>query len=103
MEGWVGHPLDPIGTLFSTLTESGRVGEEGSNTCLDLSGTAGLWKLASQIATKNPIHTSKCDFIIFFIHPTPFYKVIHVSVFMYLHGKISYYTQTSHENTDVFV
>nr|XP_061804583.1 zinc finger SWIM domain-containing protein 6 isoform X3 [Nerophis lumbriciformis] len=37
MEGWVGHPLDPIGTLFSTLTESGRVGEEGSNTCLDLS------------------------------------------------------------------
>lgn len=38
MEGWVGHPLDPIGTLFSTLTESGRAGEEGSNTCLDLSG-----------------------------------------------------------------
>uniref|UniRef100_UPI003AAFE26E zinc finger SWIM domain-containing protein 6-like isoform X2 n=1 Tax=Centroberyx gerrardi TaxID=166262 RepID=UPI003AAFE26E len=37
MEGWVGHPLDPIGTLFSTLTESGRMGEEGSNTCLDLS------------------------------------------------------------------
>uniref|UniRef100_A0A3B3WW50 SWIM-type domain-containing protein n=1 Tax=Poecilia mexicana TaxID=48701 RepID=A0A3B3WW50_9TELE len=32
MEGWVGHPLDPIGTLFSTLTESGRAGEEGSNT-----------------------------------------------------------------------
>uniref|UniRef100_A0A8C8DK55 Zinc finger SWIM-type containing 6 n=1 Tax=Oryzias sinensis TaxID=183150 RepID=A0A8C8DK55_9TELE len=29
MEGWVGHPLDPIGTLFSTLTESGRVGDEG--------------------------------------------------------------------------
>uniref|UniRef100_A0A8C6PGQ9 Zinc finger SWIM-type containing 6 n=1 Tax=Nothobranchius furzeri TaxID=105023 RepID=A0A8C6PGQ9_NOTFU len=25
MEGWVGHPLDPIGTLFSTLTESGRL------------------------------------------------------------------------------
>lgn len=40
MEGWVGHPLDPIGTLFSTLTESGRAGEEGSNTCLDLSGAA---------------------------------------------------------------
>ncbi|GLD73955.1 zinc finger SWIM domain-containing protein 6 isoform X2 [Lates japonicus] len=37
MEGWVGHPLDPIGTLFSTLAESGRAGEEGSNTCLDLS------------------------------------------------------------------
>lgn len=38
MEGWVGHPLDPIGTLFSTLTESGRPGDEGTNTCLDLSG-----------------------------------------------------------------
>uniref|UniRef100_A0A8C6PGB5 Zinc finger SWIM-type containing 6 n=1 Tax=Nothobranchius furzeri TaxID=105023 RepID=A0A8C6PGB5_NOTFU len=45
MEGWVGHPLDPIGTLFSTLTESGRVGEEGSNTCLDLSGTDALKSL----------------------------------------------------------
>lgn len=45
MEGWVGHPLDPIGTLFSTLTESGRAGEEGSNTCLDLSGeqSSGQW------------------------------------------------------------
>lgn len=39
MEGWVGHPLDPIGTLFSTLTESGRANDEGANTCLDLSGT----------------------------------------------------------------
>uniref|UniRef100_A0A8C8HD40 SWIM-type domain-containing protein n=2 Tax=Oncorhynchus TaxID=8016 RepID=A0A8C8HD40_ONCTS len=37
MEGWVGHPLDPIGTLFSTLTETGRGAEEGANTCLDLS------------------------------------------------------------------
>ncbi|CAG10890.1 unnamed protein product [Tetraodon nigroviridis] len=37
MEGWVGHPLDPIGTLFSTLTESGRAGDEGTTTCLDLS------------------------------------------------------------------
>lgn len=42
MEGWVGHPLDPIGTLFSTLTESGRVGDEGANICLDLSGTVGF-------------------------------------------------------------
>uniref|UniRef100_A0A8C7N421 Zinc finger SWIM-type containing 6 n=1 Tax=Oncorhynchus kisutch TaxID=8019 RepID=A0A8C7N421_ONCKI len=30
MEGWVGHPLDPIGTLFSTLTETGRGAEEGA-------------------------------------------------------------------------
>uniref|UniRef100_A0A6Q2X9K2 ZSWIM4-8 C-terminal domain-containing protein n=1 Tax=Esox lucius TaxID=8010 RepID=A0A6Q2X9K2_ESOLU len=31
MEGWVGHPLDPIGTLFSTLMETGRVEEDGGN------------------------------------------------------------------------
>uniref|UniRef100_A0A8C7G8W9 Zinc finger SWIM-type containing 6 n=1 Tax=Oncorhynchus kisutch TaxID=8019 RepID=A0A8C7G8W9_ONCKI len=30
MEGWVGHPLDPIGTLFSTLLDTGRGDEEGS-------------------------------------------------------------------------
>uniref|UniRef100_A0A667WKX6 Zinc finger SWIM-type containing 6 n=1 Tax=Myripristis murdjan TaxID=586833 RepID=A0A667WKX6_9TELE len=30
MEGWVGHPLDPIGTLFSTLMETGRGNEEGN-------------------------------------------------------------------------
>uniref|UniRef100_A0A673YR92 Zinc finger SWIM-type containing 6 n=1 Tax=Salmo trutta TaxID=8032 RepID=A0A673YR92_SALTR len=29
MEGWVGHPLDPIGTLFSTLLDTGRGDEEG--------------------------------------------------------------------------
>uniref|UniRef100_A0A671NTH1 Zinc finger SWIM domain-containing protein 6 n=1 Tax=Sinocyclocheilus anshuiensis TaxID=1608454 RepID=A0A671NTH1_9TELE len=29
LEGWVGHPLDPIGTLFSTLMETGR-GDEDS-------------------------------------------------------------------------
>ncbi|XP_046717014.1 zinc finger SWIM domain-containing protein 6 isoform X1 [Silurus meridionalis] len=30
LEGWVGHPLDPIGTLFSTLMESARGVEESS-------------------------------------------------------------------------
>lgn len=30
LEGWVGHPLDPIGTLFSTLMETGRGGDEAS-------------------------------------------------------------------------
>lgn len=39
LEGWVGHPLDPIGTLFSTLMETGRGSEEGATTQLDLSGT----------------------------------------------------------------
>uniref|UniRef100_A0AAX7UQT1 SWIM-type domain-containing protein n=1 Tax=Astatotilapia calliptera TaxID=8154 RepID=A0AAX7UQT1_ASTCA len=36
LEGWVGHPLDPIGTLFSTLMEMGRGSEEGI--LLDFSG-----------------------------------------------------------------
>lgn len=39
LEGWVGHPLDPIGTLFSTLMETGRGSEEGTTTLLDFSGT----------------------------------------------------------------
>uniref|UniRef100_A0A4W5QYB4 Zinc finger SWIM-type containing 6 n=1 Tax=Hucho hucho TaxID=62062 RepID=A0A4W5QYB4_9TELE len=39
MEGWVGHPLDPIGTLFSTLLDTGRGDEEGGNTFLDFSGS----------------------------------------------------------------
>uniref|UniRef100_A0A8C1RMM2 Zinc finger SWIM-type containing 6 n=1 Tax=Cyprinus carpio TaxID=7962 RepID=A0A8C1RMM2_CYPCA len=30
LEGWVGHPLDPIGTLFSTLMETGRGYEDTS-------------------------------------------------------------------------
>ncbi|KAL2100464.1 hypothetical protein ACEWY4_004858 [Coilia grayii] len=37
-EGWVGHPLDPIGTLFSTLMETGRE-DEG-----DVSGSTGSSK-----------------------------------------------------------
>uniref|UniRef100_A0AAY4EVZ9 ZSWIM4-8 C-terminal domain-containing protein n=1 Tax=Denticeps clupeoides TaxID=299321 RepID=A0AAY4EVZ9_9TELE len=31
LEGWVGHPLDPIGTLFSTLMEAGRGDEDSSS------------------------------------------------------------------------
>ncbi|KAL0965767.1 hypothetical protein UPYG_G00285460 [Umbra pygmaea] len=39
MEGWVGHPLDPVGTLFSTLMETGRGDEEGANAFLDFPGS----------------------------------------------------------------
>ncbi|XP_067114541.1 LOW QUALITY PROTEIN: zinc finger SWIM domain-containing protein 6 [Osmerus mordax] len=39
MEGWVGHPLDPIGTLFSTLLETRRSDEEGPASFLDFSGS----------------------------------------------------------------
>ncbi|GLD72499.1 zinc finger SWIM domain-containing protein 6 [Lates japonicus] len=38
LEGWVGHPLDPIGTLFSTLMETGRGSEDGATVLLDFSG-----------------------------------------------------------------
>ncbi|CAL1580167.1 unnamed protein product [Knipowitschia caucasica] len=30
LEGWVGHPLDPIGCLFTTLTETCRVDDDSS-------------------------------------------------------------------------
>lgn len=29
LEGWVGHPLDPIGCLFLTLTEACRLNDDG--------------------------------------------------------------------------
>lgn len=36
LEGWVGHPLDPIGCLFTTLTETCRVDDDSS---MDTGGT----------------------------------------------------------------
>ncbi|KAJ3594954.1 hypothetical protein NHX12_004259, partial [Muraenolepis orangiensis] len=30
LEGWVGHPLDPIGCLFTTLTETCRMDDDGA-------------------------------------------------------------------------
>lgn len=30
LEGWVGHPLDPIGCLFTTLTETCRVDDDNT-------------------------------------------------------------------------
>ncbi|XP_044029155.1 zinc finger SWIM domain-containing protein 6 [Siniperca chuatsi] len=39
LEGWVGHPLDPIGTLFSTLMETGRSSEDGATALFDFSGS----------------------------------------------------------------
>lgn len=35
LEGWVGHPLDPIGCLFTTLTETFRVDDDSS---MDIGG-----------------------------------------------------------------
>nr|NP_001129959.1 zinc finger SWIM domain-containing protein 6 [Danio rerio] len=40
LEGWVGHPLDPIGTLFNTLMDTGR-GDEDTSHCTFLDFSAG--------------------------------------------------------------
>ncbi|XP_064162962.1 zinc finger SWIM domain-containing protein 6 [Anguilla rostrata] len=47
LEGWVGHPLDPIGTLFSTLTETGRGDDDGSPGLLDFSDGGGPAKCSA--------------------------------------------------------
>lgn len=40
LEGWVGHPLDPIGTLFSSLMEACRVDDESFHGFSDFMGKA---------------------------------------------------------------
>ncbi|KAI1900154.1 hypothetical protein AGOR_G00047090 [Albula goreensis] len=45
-EGWVGHPLDPIGTLFSTLTETCRGGDCSPPSLTDPSEVTGQAKRA---------------------------------------------------------
>ncbi|XP_013218644.2 zinc finger SWIM domain-containing protein 5 isoform X2 [Ictidomys tridecemlineatus] len=37
LEGWVGHPLDPIGCLFLTLTEACRLNDDGYMEVSDMS------------------------------------------------------------------
>ncbi|XP_075695449.1 zinc finger SWIM domain-containing protein 6 [Rhinoderma darwinii] len=44
LEGWVGHPLDPIGTLFSSLMEACRVDDEGFHGFPDFSDGFGHCK-----------------------------------------------------------
>uniref|UniRef100_A0ABM5FTT5 Zinc finger SWIM domain-containing protein 6 n=1 Tax=Pogona vitticeps TaxID=103695 RepID=A0ABM5FTT5_9SAUR len=44
LEGWVGHPLDPIGTLFSSLMEACRVDDESFHVFSDLSENMGQCK-----------------------------------------------------------
>ncbi|XP_031433018.1 zinc finger SWIM domain-containing protein 6 isoform X2 [Clupea harengus] len=51
-EGWVGHPLDPIGTLFSTLVDTGREDEgevSGSTGSTKCSETSHLLASSSQL------------------------------------------------------
>ncbi|XP_059689597.1 zinc finger SWIM domain-containing protein 6 isoform X2 [Gavia stellata] len=38
LEGWVGHPLDPVGTLFSSLMEACRVHDESFHGFSDFTG-----------------------------------------------------------------
>ncbi|KAF4796454.1 zinc finger SWIM domain-containing protein 6 isoform X3 [Turdus rufiventris] len=44
LEGWVGHPLDPIGTLFSSLIEACRVDDESFYGFSDFSENMGQCK-----------------------------------------------------------
>ncbi|XP_050186005.1 zinc finger SWIM domain-containing protein 6 isoform X2 [Myiozetetes cayanensis] len=44
LEGWVGHPLDPIGTLFSSLMEACRVEDEGFHGFSDFTENMGQCK-----------------------------------------------------------
>ncbi|XP_030327276.1 zinc finger SWIM domain-containing protein 6 isoform X2 [Strigops habroptila] len=41
LEGWVGHPLDPIGTLFSSLMEACRVDDESFHGFSDFTDNMG--------------------------------------------------------------
>ncbi|TRZ20015.1 hypothetical protein HGM15179_007164 [Zosterops borbonicus] len=44
LEGWVGHPLDPIGTLFSSLIEACRVDDESFHGFSDFTENMGQCK-----------------------------------------------------------
>ncbi|KAM6230643.1 zinc finger SWIM domain-containing protein 6 isoform 2-T2 [Porphyrio hochstetteri] len=44
LEGWVGHPLDPIGTLFSSLMEACRVDDESFHGFSDFTENMGHCK-----------------------------------------------------------
>ncbi|KAM8984777.1 zinc finger SWIM domain-containing protein 6 isoform 2-T2 [Ara ararauna] len=44
LEGWVGHPLDPIGTLFSSLMEACRVDDESFHGFSDFTDHVGQCK-----------------------------------------------------------
>ncbi|XP_060932993.1 zinc finger SWIM domain-containing protein 6 [Limanda limanda] len=48
LEGWVGHPLDPIGTLFSTLMETRQGSEE--RVLFDYSGSFGPGRMTEHFA-----------------------------------------------------
>eukprot|EP00066_Takifugu_rubripes_P003107 XP_003965449.1 PREDICTED: zinc finger SWIM domain-containing protein 6-like [Takifugu rubripes] len=55
LEGWVGHPLDPIGTLFSTLMEMGRATEDRPTPLFDFSGS-----LSSGRRMEHPVFPVQC-------------------------------------------
>ncbi|XP_073200132.1 zinc finger SWIM domain-containing protein 6 isoform X2 [Lepidochelys kempii] len=44
LEGWVGHPLDPVGTLFSSLMEACRVDDESFHGFSDFTENMGQCK-----------------------------------------------------------
>ncbi|XP_076140231.1 zinc finger SWIM domain-containing protein 6-like [Alosa pseudoharengus] len=57
-EGWVGHPLDPIGTLFSTLMETGREDDgdvSGSMASIKCSETTHLLSSSSSSSSSSTL------------------------------------------------
>lgn len=69
LEGWVGHPLDPIGCLFNTLTETCRVDDDST---MDTGGVLSFCCVSNLI----PILKSLClAFPMFILLPCLFFKV----------------------------
>lgn len=53
LEGWVGHPLDPIGTLFSSLMEACKADDEGFHGFSDFTGIVHFHDIFSKLASCN--------------------------------------------------
>ncbi|XP_047228721.1 zinc finger SWIM domain-containing protein 6 isoform X3 [Girardinichthys multiradiatus] len=55
LEGWVGHPLDPIGTLFGTLMETGWGSDDGATLDFSAGPYSGLGEILYRESV--PMHT----------------------------------------------
>ena len=54
LEGWVGHPLDPVGTLFSSLMEACRTDDEGFPVFSDFTGKNKIIKTLTFVSCASP-------------------------------------------------
>lgn len=67
LEGWVGHPLDPIGCLFNTLTETCRVDDDST---MDTGGVLSFCRISNLIPVLNPLCLA---LPVFSLLPFPFF------------------------------